>query len=162
MRTARMLLLALPVAVACALPAQIRYEESLETAPGAARHGLDSERLDELMRRLERLYVARLPQAMDVPGAERRSAEEVARLARALGESAELIEGVAPELGLDDAERAEFVRLARRLRERSLDLAESATALSPDELRARARGIEATCNDCHDRFRIPREAEVPR
>ena len=78
-----------------------------------------------------------------------------------MAESAERIQGAAPHLDLDAAERAEFLRLAGRLRQQALELAEAAPRLSPPEIRARAESIEATCARCHDRFRIPREQEGP-
>lgn len=141
----------------CGAPAQVRYEESLERTPPPAAHAVHGERLDELMRGLERLRSERLPQAMDVREAGNRRADQIATVARAMAASAARIAEAADQGSLDESQRREFAALAEELAQRSRRLADDAPRLEPDALRARLAGIEATCDACHRRFRIPRD-----
>lgn len=143
---------------ACGGPAYLRYEEQLEQTPAPATHAVHDQRLAEVMRSLDRLQRERLPQALDVALEEERRAREVAQVAQAMATSAERIAAAAPA-DLDDAERAEFLRLARELQQRALRLATDTATLTPDERRVRLREIDSTCDDCHGRFRIPRDED---
>lgn len=147
--------LLLAAATGCGGPAQVRYRESLEAAPDPAAHAVHSRRLAELMRGFERLQHERLPRAMDVRLEEQRRAAAIAEVAQAMVESADRIADAAAESDFDDEERAEFLRLAGSLKHEALQLAERGPELGPDELRARSAAIEATCDQCHQRFRIP-------
>ncbi len=141
---------------ACAPPAQIRYERGLEAAPAPAVHAVHDERLRQVMRVIERLDFERLPQALDKREERGRWVEELRGLAGALAASAESIRSVAPDLELEEHERETFLALTTRLQERARALEREADELPAEALRERARGIEETCDRCHERFRIPR------
>jgi cytochrome c556 len=71
-----------------------------------------------------------------------------------MAESAARIPAAEPP-GLDPERQAEFRELATAFEEASRRLAEDAPNLSPRGLRARLDEIDATCDRCHGRFRIP-------
>jgi hypothetical protein len=141
-------------AVACHPPAIVRYEDTLETTPPPAAHGVHEQRLALLMRDLGRLRDERLPQQIDPADMEAHQAREVAGVARALADSAAHIADAVPE-GLDPSERAGFLALAESLRTASLDLARDAAVLPAAGLQSKLAAIDATCDACHSRFRIP-------
>ncbi len=139
----------------CAAPAQIRYERGLERTPAAARHARHDERLAQVMRGLERLATERLSRAMDVPEAEAGRRAEVAEVARAMAASARDIAERAPALGLEAADEEAFRRLAGTLGRQASELADAAERLPLAALAARSSALQATCDRCHARFRIP-------
>ena len=141
---------------ACAPPAQRRYEEKLERASEPAAHAVQAQRLDQLMRGLSRLRDDRLPRNMDVRGEEERRAERIAKIALAMAQAADRIPGAASDAELDPAQQAEFARHADALRREAQKLADVAPELSSAEIRAQAEAIDATCDQCHQQFRIPR------
>lgn len=156
MRRAPLLLalLATPGLLACAPPEQVRYEKELREAPPASLHAVHSERLRELMRDIARLQHERLPQALDTRGEQRRRAAEVTRIAAALAESATRIAAAAPA-SLDASARRAFAEEARALESRARALAREAPSLPVPALEARVARVEATCDACHARFRVP-------
>jgi len=140
---------------ACRGPALWQYEEALAETPAPAAHAVHEGRLAALMRDMDRLRDERLPQAIDPEADAREQAREVARVARALAESATEIAAAEPP-GLGPERSAAFRALAESLRRASLRLADDAAALSERERRVRLAEIDATCDGCHGRFRIPR------
>ena len=140
----------------CHGPAQIRYEEQLERTPAPAAHAVHSDRLAELMRALDRLRDERLPQAMEVGLERERRAEAVREVALGLARSAARIPDAAPPT-LDAAEREEFDSLAHALERRALDVADAAPRASKEALEDRVRALEASCDRCHARFRVPKD-----
>jgi len=142
------------VSLACRGPAQWRYEERLAGTPGPTAHGVHEERLAVLMRDLGRLRDQRLPKAFDVREEEGQRAREIARVLQAMAESAPEISAAEPGR-LGAAESEEFRALAEAMRHSAARLAEDAPHLSVNELRIRMAEIDATCNHCHGRFRIP-------
>jgi len=147
-------LVTLAVVLGCGGPAQWRYEKALEQIAAPAAHGIHDERLAVLMRDLDRLRDARLPQALDVREERDRQAREVADVARAMSESAARILAALPA-DLDAREQAEFRSLAASLERSCAQLAEEAPSLSASQRRERLAEIGATCDQCHGRFRIP-------
>jgi len=153
----RLLLVAWALLVGgCATPAQLRYEENLGRAPESAAHAVQAQRLDELMRGLARLREDRLPRNMDVRGEEERRAERIAKIALAIAQAANRIPGAASDAELDPAQQEEFARLADALRQEAQKLADLALGLSGAEMQAQAEAIDATCDQCHQQFRIQR------
>jgi cytochrome c556 len=144
----------LAAAVGCSGPAERRYEVELERTPEPAAHAVHEERLRALMRDFERLRGERLPKPVDTRDDEARRALEVARLARALAESAARIPAAAPA-ALDARERHEFRALAEQLERLGRALAADAPRLASGPRQARLDEIDATCEQCHTRFRIP-------
>lgn len=142
-------------AAGCGGPAQLRYEESLEITPAPAAHAVHGRRLLPLMRELDRLRTERLPKALDVAAEEERQAAEIARVARAMADSAAWIPEAIPS-SLDDRQRVEFLELAGRLQRQTARLADEAGRLTPDERRAALAEMDSTCDSCHARFGIRR------
>lgn len=138
----------------CGGPAQVRYEQELESTSPAAAHAVHEERLVQLMRGLDRLRGERLPKALDVDVEARRQGREVEQVALAMAESATRIAAARPA-GLDPAEEREFLELAATLERQAEALAEDAYRLTPAQRRERLTEIDATCGRCHARFRIP-------
>jgi cytochrome c556 len=141
-------------AFACSGPAQWRYEVALERTPAPAAHAVHEERLSTLMRSLDRLRGERLPKALDPREEEDRQAQEIARVARSLAESAARIVASTPD-GLDTHRQAEFRALAEQLEQQCIQLAEDAHLLSAQARRDRVNEIDDTCDRCHGSFRIP-------
>jgi cytochrome c556 len=141
-------------AFACSGPAQWRYEDAVERTPAPAVHAVHEERLSALMRSLDRLREERLPKALDPREEEDRQAQEIARVARSLAESAARIDASTPD-GLDTRRQAEFRALAKQLEQQCNQLAEDAPLLSAQTRRDRVGEIDATCDRCHGSFRIP-------
>lgn len=144
----------LAMLLACRGPAVVRYEEALERTPAPSAHAVHEDRLATLMREVDRLRDERLPQAIDPRAEQARQAREIARVATAMAESAARIPAARPP-GLDPAREAELRELAAAFEQASRRLAEDAPRLSPRGLRARLAEIDATCDRCHGRFRIP-------
>jgi cytochrome c556 len=109
------------------------------------------------MRDLDRMRDRRLPQALDPRDEEARRLAELAQVARGMAESAARIGESAPA-ALDATERAGFVALASHLESLCGDLADTVERLDARARVARWREIDATCDACHDRFRIPGRA----
>ena len=124
-------------------------------------HAIQSERLVRLMRGLERLAVERLPQAMDLQQERTSRAYQVARAAAAIAESAQQLPGAAGYLELPPDARREFARRADQLHRRAKRLADEATHLSHEAMRAQTSAINESCRGCHHRFRIPGVPESP-
>jgi cytochrome c556 len=141
-------------ALACAGSRDGRIEGRPGATSPAAVHAVESQRLVERMRDLDRLAGTRLPQALDVEAALEPRADEVAEVARAIAESAAHIPDAAPPLAAPEQEA--FLALAEALRVRGLALAEAAERREEETMRRRAAELEATCAQCHDRFRLPR------
>jgi cytochrome c556 len=146
---------------ACGGPAQLRYEKQLEHAPAAAAHAVHEQRLGELMASLDELRNERLPKALDVEVEQERQTREVVRVARAMADSAARIPAAAPA-DLDERERAEFLGLANTLEQRTERLIADAPRLTSEQRRTQLAEIDATCDDCHRRFRIPGRGDVAR
>jgi cytochrome c556 len=139
----------------CEGPAAWRYEDAVEKAPPSAAHAVHESRIQAIMRDIERLREERLPKAFELEQGEEGRAKELARVARAMAESAARIREAEPR-GLESAERREFLALAGRLEERAGALADDARTLTPEQRGARLSEIDALCHACHARFRIPK------
>ncbi|MBW2423187.1 MAG: hypothetical protein JRG86_03015 [Deltaproteobacteria bacterium] len=138
----------------CEGPAAWRYEEAVETTPPSAAHAVHESRIRAIMRDIERLREERLPKAFELEQGEGGRVNEIARVARAMAESAARIREAEPG-GLGGRERREFLSLAGRLEERAGALADDARLLTPEQRGARLSEIDALCRACHARFRIP-------
>jgi len=145
------------LALACSAPLQVQYERRLEETDAGVHHALHDERLQELMRGMDRLSGDHLPKSMDVEGERRLRAEEVSQIALALSASAAGIPEASTAAPLSRADRAEFEALALQLEERATALARAAGDLQAGEpeaqLDAQLEAISQTCEDCHTRFR---------
>jgi cytochrome c556 len=141
-----------PVAMA---PATGAPTGAASQAGGADVHSVRGKELRDTMQELDRLRRGRLPQELDEQRATTLRSDDVARVARALGDAAAEIESTAPLAALDASDRNEFHRLASALRERAAALAADAPTLPAADLTARFAKIDATCDACHRLYRDP-------
>lgn len=145
-------LAAVVLPAACATPGEAMDGQDV---PPAASHAVQGDRLQALMRRLERLTTERLPRAIDPWDERRRRAERVRETARALTASAREIPLALETIDLDPRDREAFLALAGELERAAEELARA----DPDEpvevLTERSRAIVARCDRCHTRFGIP-------
>jgi hypothetical protein len=138
----------------CGGPAQWRYEKALEESSESAAHVVHEARLTALMQNLDLLRDERLPQALDAQELKDREAFEISRVAQAMAESAMYISRAVP-LDLEPPEREAFQTLAMTLERLCRSLAVDASRLTTAQNRAWLVAIDATCDQCHGRFRIP-------
>jgi cytochrome c556 len=138
----------------CSPSAQRRYEQDLSRAPAASQHAVHSQRLQALMRSLDTLLNKRLPQAMDLESSRAMRAEEIAQVAGALSESADLIPETTLSLEMNEEDRSDFLALAERLRQRAALLDPPDASLTPAQINERIGAVAQTCDTCHDRFGI--------
>jgi len=103
---------------------------------------------------LDRLRGERLPKSLDLEIEEKRQSSAITRVVSAMADSAARIPQAIPNR-LSDSERADFLVLAVALRRQTQDLAEKVSELSVEQRRTRLEEIDATCEHCHQRFRIP-------
>jgi cytochrome c556 len=152
--------------IACAPPAQVRYEEQVQASPPAATHGVHAQRLAELMQGLDRLSSERLPKAMNRQQEREWRVREVESVASGIADSAAQIPGVAPQRMRDGTNSRAFRENAAVLEIRARSLADDANTLTPDELNARVAELRDTCAACHRRFRPgyvePADAGAPK
>lgn len=148
-------LLLLLVGVSCGFlqPAQSRYERGLAETEPASHHPIHSQRLEQIMRGLDRLSDDHLPKEMDVEVERDRRVAEVVRVAEAMASSAREILPAIEAIPLSDWERVEMRALAADLEQRSLALAREAPDLSLAEMQEALVGINKTCDVCHAQFR---------
>jgi hypothetical protein len=147
--------LLLLVGLACGFlqPAQSRYEQGLADAPPASRHPIHSQRLEQIMRGLDRLSDDRLPKEMDIEVERERRVAEVVRVSEAMASSARQILPAIEEIPLSGGERQEMRALTGDLEQRSLALAREAPELSLAEMHLALDEISKTCDICHAQFR---------
>jgi len=139
-------------------PAAWRYEEAVEATLPPPSHAVHESRIRSIMSDIERLREERLPKAFELEQGEDWRVHEIARVSRAMADSAARIRGAEP-VGLDAEERHEFLALAARLEELADGLADDARALTPEQRSVRLSEIDTTCRACHTRFRIPADAQ---
>ena len=139
--------------IACAPPAQTRYEEQVRAASPGATHGVHAGRLAELMQGLDRLTNARLPKAMDAAQEREWRVREVEVVAGRIADSAAQIPSTAPPSMRDGLDQRDFREKAAVLEIRARSLADDAASLSPPDLDARIEELRQACAACHRRYR---------
>ena len=117
-------------------------------------HAVESEELELIMRQLERMDKALLPQEIDPRTEERRQREAIAQLADAIARSADGITAALDRGVLPPDHHQEFRRLTHDLVNRAQDLRDAAPELSTAELVAQVTRMRRSCTACHARFRI--------
>jgi cytochrome c556 len=168
--TARLRLFALVPATPLALgaaalllagcPARHAYQEELSQAPPGEHHAVHTERLEQVMRGLDRLAEERLPQGVDVESTREARIAELVEVANAIAVSAERIPQAAwTEGSLTNPERVAFHQRAVRLRERARALADGAPTMTPAQRADAVAALRAACDGCHAEFRAPREPD---
>ena len=146
------------LALACSGLGRLGYERSLEHTAPAASHAVHDARLQEVMRSLERLRAERLPKAMDVGSEVNVRRDEIAQVAHAMAESAR---DIAPPSWLSPEQTAEFVDQAERFGRLAAELADAAPRLPSQALREHVATLQASCDDCHGRCRVPLQQDRP-
>lgn len=142
-------------------PARQAYREELAVTPAGSRHAVHTERLQRVMRGLDRLVRERPPQELDLDAASDPWLEELVATARDIAASAEEIpEAAWSEGSLTGPQRAEFHRRAALLRERALALADGAPAMTVEQRAEALNELQAVCDGCHAEFRAPRDASA--
>ncbi len=116
-------------------------------------HASQTRRLPQLMRDLETLSYARLPQAMDLSQERARRLRKLERVASAIADSAAQLEDAGAAEPFSPAERLVFAGHAATLERRAEFLARNAESLTSEELRAGVAAIEETCAGCHRSLR---------
>ena len=124
-----------------------------EKPPAAAVHAVESERLDRVMRTIEAMDRALLPQEIDVHAVQQRQRETIALLAAVIAQSAEYIPSALDNEALPPEFRNEFVRLTQDLKDHAQKL-RAAPAMSTAALKTQVQAMRASCIDCHTRFRV--------
>lgn len=140
--------------LACGRPQPLRYEEQAAAAAPAARHAIESERLGEAMRRLQRLSSERLPREMDVHAVRAARTQDVAAAAREISLTAGSIPDALEGVEIEPRARQEFLSLAAELGSHAERLAQQAPGLTSDELEAQVEALDHVCAQCHARFRV--------
>ena len=138
---------------ACGPPPRAQYQARVESTGRPALHAIHHERLAVLMRDLDTLAYARLPQNYDTEGARRRLLDEVAAVSANLVASADAVVEVLPELELSAEDRRVFARLADKLAGQAQLLQDQSEARLVERLPRTLDEIRATCVACHGLFR---------
>ncbi|MCB9856542.1 MAG: hypothetical protein H6818_12735 [Phycisphaerales bacterium] len=119
-------------------------------------HIKHSMRLRILMREINELSLARLPQEMGTSLSERRRISSIGAIAERLSASTAELPKMAADFDLTEAQRASFVELAGFLQEESRELGRIAReGASPKLVQAKLEEMVTTCNACHRLFRDP-------
>jgi cytochrome c556 len=148
---------ALPLA---GCPARRAYQEELSQSPPGEHHAVHTERLEQVMRGLDRLSEERLPQGVDVESSREARIAELVEVANAIAASAERIPAAAwAEGSLTNPQRVAFHQHAARLRDRALALADGAPTMTPEARAEAVAGLRDACDACHAEFRAPRDPD---
>jgi tellurite resistance protein len=140
--------------VNCDQPPKQRYEEELAATSKPARHAVSSDRLKEIMERLNR-NDSRF--ALQIVGPEHKRNQTMKSIARAAGdivEAADYITEAVPPGELNEEELAYFRKLTKTLRAQALQLQKEARAGRESALRNTIGELQQTCHACHDTFRL--------
>ena len=150
--THRHLAIGMFILAACTQPD--RTAGPLPPVESSAQHAVYSEQLLEAMYKLERLATIRLPQEMDLATEQERRAVEIARIARTLADTADLIPDVLADVDLSVEHQVLFRDLARELGVKARSLADEAPGQSLRATHDQVNALLASCTGCHDRFRV--------
>ena len=124
-------------------------------------HAIHSDKLRRIMNDLKGLADDRLPQEMDIPGAQTRHFEKISRTADAMARSAPRIKAILPELGLANDARRVFLEMADQLESNALELGRHAASGRWKETSQAVEAIKSTCDACHGLFRFPPKTPLP-
>ncbi|MCA9254201.1 MAG: cytochrome c [Phycisphaerales bacterium] len=119
-------------------------------------HIKHSVKLRTLMREINELSLARLPQEMGTSLSQRRRVSSVGAIAERLAASTTELPKMAGELDLSEAQKTSFIELAGYLREEAQELGRIARKGADSRLVQRKLDeMVTTCNACHRLFRDP-------
>ncbi|HVP09997.1 MAG TPA: hypothetical protein VMV94_02295 [Phycisphaerae bacterium] len=142
----------------CALSGQAEYKRKLAETGTPAMHGVQNDRLRELMGNMSQL---RDESDYSRPLELQQDRDQCATVARSLAESAGKLPDLAPSLKLDEHETKVYLGLAAKLRQQALAYADTAQRGTFRELNQSMDQMMATCNACHSLFRGPRVPGSP-
>lgn len=147
--------------VSCESPSRVKAIDDISSHTAPVDHITHSVRLRVLMREINELSLARLPQEMGTSLSDRRRVASIGAIAERLSASTVELPEMADDLDLTDAQRASFVELAGFLQEESLELGRIARGgASPRLVQAKLDEMVTTCNACHRLFRDPAAGEL--
>lgn len=141
--------------VSCQQTERARYRREIADTGEPALHGVHDERLREIMKDLNSMTYSTLPQEMEPAFLRRTDLREIARVAKAMSETAGHIPDVIDKIGLPENDRGLFLKLAADLGHQANELERLANANdTPGTERAFER-VTSTCTACHKLFRSP-------
>jgi hypothetical protein len=118
-----------------------------------ALHAVESQRLQTLMRELNRLAPERFPKEFDVRRARARRLDEVSAVAESIASTAKRMPEAIADVDLGARDRKVFVRLAHELHDEALELQRVAAARDARAAEAVLNRLMTTCDACHSLFR---------
>ena len=142
-------LIALTLA-SCGPTGQQRYERRLAETGQPARHGIQNQRLKDLM---HRFTYDPLSESETGVAEEQRRADRLAEIAVAMSETSASLKTVAKDLELNEADRATFLSLVDKFRDQANAVGQAAKDKNFAEARRSIERMQSTCNACHTLFR---------
>ena len=145
----------------CASNSRGKSIEDISERTAPVSHVTHSTRLRILMREINELSLARLPQEMGTSISDRRRIASIGSIAERLSASTTDLPAMADDLDLTESQHASFVELAKFLGEESRELGRIAKeGADPRLVHAKLDEMITTCNACHRLFRDPAAGEV--
>jgi len=130
-----------------------RHASTLQDTGKPALHAIQSERLQDLMSRLNDLMFEHLLTEVELDKERRLRMQEMAEAAGVMLGTVQEIPNALPSLALNAQDRQAFLDLSGRLKEQVTRLKEEAEQNYVDGIPKRIEQIVAICNECHRSFR---------
>jgi hypothetical protein len=138
------------VAVSCGPTGQERYEQRLANTGAPALHAVQSDRLREIMDKLNYSMTLDPPDRITEPP---QRARQLARVAKDMAAKARAIPGAVTGIDLAPQSRDLFMKLADKLAAEADGITEAADRLDYDGVHSHIEHMQSTCNACHSLFR---------
>lgn len=151
----RSLLIVIALLTSNPLIAEDAALEAPASAAGPALHAVRSERVRQIMVRMNALLYERMYTALELDRERARQLAALADTAAELAGTADAIPEALSDLDLPVEERTTFQALANQLYTRALELQGLAAANRYHALDAAIERLNETCNACHSLFRNP-------
>lgn len=116
-------------------------------------HAIDSDRLRQLMNRMNNLMYETNLTEQEMDSQRRQAVSQVVNAAEGLDQAIDGILAAQAKLNLDSGEQKVFYSLAAKLRDEAHSLKAQAQAHQVDEIPVTLEKISATCTSCHTLFR---------
>lgn len=136
--------------VSCGPTAEQRYERRLADTGKPAMHGIQSQRVKDLMHKFTFDPLSESEQGV---AEEQRRADQLAEVAFSMSETSKSLMTTAKDLQMSDADRATFLSLAEKFRGQADAVGQAAKAKNFTEARRAIDRMQSTCNACHTLFR---------
>lgn len=134
----------------CGPTAQRRYEQRLADTGKPAMHGVQSQRIKDLM---HKLTFDPLSESEQAPAEEQRRADQLAEVAHSMADTSDSIAAAAKDLSLSDSDRKTFVSLVDKFRDQANAVGQAAKHKNFAEAKRAIERMQSTCNACHTLFR---------